>query len=563
MSDERRKVQPHAAETGGPVRRTAAPMIVGSADDFAERDADRVADEVLSRLGNTPHVHDDGCHGSAVRRSSTATAGAEVGYEGGEISGGLSRRIDAARSGGSALDEPVRQRMEAGFGQSLGDVRVHTGGEAATLARSVSARAFTTGRDIFFGAGEYAPGTPEGERVLAHEIAHTRQQSGAARRLHRWALEDRTIAWNKTRTISTIDSGQAIYVLDDGTGKIVVKTEDSPIGLGKLSEVVLDNLSGAKSVKHRKLSAKDRQAVVPLITAPDAGLLDRASWAKLGRNKRTEGWLIESLEQQAGKPKGSGIDDVDDVEVGRHFHDVYLHTAMGNTPMMAMSFADGVRAQEASTTRNMRNPMDTSGTDMMRGLLTDFKHMQGLGKLTAIDLFLGNGDRVMSGNVGNWFYDPWSAAITVIDHVDQTVPLTFRRDSQDKTAMAALLKSLSSGQLGKTATEAIKSMCVGVADKGKDSGIAAWMDAEGGYRRQIAEEALERGLVEGRQTLIKTFGATRFSVSKSGRNARSAKKAIKSASSKAAAMDTSDDNYIGPDDYYKILKARAQWLKKN
>jgi hypothetical protein len=56
-------------------------------------------------------------------------------------------------------------------------VRIHTDARAAELARSVNARAYALGRDIVFGAGEYAPESPTGRRLLAHELTHTLQQS--------------------------------------------------------------------------------------------------------------------------------------------------------------------------------------------------------------------------------------------------------------------------------------------------------------------------------------------------------------------------------------------------
>ncbi|MDQ3920041.1 MAG: DUF4157 domain-containing protein, partial [Acidobacteriota bacterium] len=61
------------------------------------------------------------------------------------------------------------------FGRSLADARLHTDGAAARLASSFSARAFTVGNDIAFGAGQYRPGTLEGDLLIAHELAHTTQ----------------------------------------------------------------------------------------------------------------------------------------------------------------------------------------------------------------------------------------------------------------------------------------------------------------------------------------------------------------------------------------------------
>jgi hypothetical protein len=65
-------------------------------------------------------------------------------------------------------------------GPDLSRVRVHTGSDAAEAARSVGASAFTVGRDMVFGAGEYRPDTEPGQRLIAHELAHVLQQDGAA-----------------------------------------------------------------------------------------------------------------------------------------------------------------------------------------------------------------------------------------------------------------------------------------------------------------------------------------------------------------------------------------------
>ena len=58
-------------------------------------------------------------------------------------------------------------------------MRVHKDGEADSLARSVSARAFTTGTDVYFADGEFKPDSPEGKELIAHELAHVVQQRGA------------------------------------------------------------------------------------------------------------------------------------------------------------------------------------------------------------------------------------------------------------------------------------------------------------------------------------------------------------------------------------------------
>ena len=87
--------------------------------------------------------------------------------------------IAAARGGGSPLETGLAQQFGNSLGRSVSDVRVHTDSTAASLTRAVSARAFATGRDIFFAPGEYQPHTSSGRELIAHEVAHADQQLGA------------------------------------------------------------------------------------------------------------------------------------------------------------------------------------------------------------------------------------------------------------------------------------------------------------------------------------------------------------------------------------------------
>src|SRR6185436_9100313 len=64
------------------------------------------------------------------------------------------------------------------LGQDFSRVRIHTDANAATLANEMDARAFTVGQHIAFGTGEYRPGTPIGDALIAHELAHVVQQTG-------------------------------------------------------------------------------------------------------------------------------------------------------------------------------------------------------------------------------------------------------------------------------------------------------------------------------------------------------------------------------------------------
>jgi hypothetical protein len=98
---------------------------------------------------------------------------------GGRVHPEVTARIASRRGQGTPLEPAVRGSMAAALGDSFSDVRVHTDPLASALARSVQARAFTTGSDIYFAGGEYSPRSSSGQQLLAHELRHVQQQRGA------------------------------------------------------------------------------------------------------------------------------------------------------------------------------------------------------------------------------------------------------------------------------------------------------------------------------------------------------------------------------------------------
>jgi hypothetical protein len=91
----------------------------------------------------------------------------------------VAKAIHEGVGGGNPLEAGRREHFESTLGVSFDDVRVHADSQADSLARSVSARAFTTGTDIYFAASQYRPGTIEGDRLIAHELTHVIQQGNA------------------------------------------------------------------------------------------------------------------------------------------------------------------------------------------------------------------------------------------------------------------------------------------------------------------------------------------------------------------------------------------------
>jgi hypothetical protein len=100
---------------------------------------------------------------------------------------------EVLRSSGQPLDPATRSFMEPRFGHDFSRIRVHDDDQAAQSARAVNARAYTVGPSVVFGAGEYAPGSEYGRRLLAHELAHVVQQSkdhSPVSQVQRWTIDN-------------------------------------------------------------------------------------------------------------------------------------------------------------------------------------------------------------------------------------------------------------------------------------------------------------------------------------------------------------------------------------
>jgi Domain of unknown function (DUF4157) len=96
----------------------------------------------------------------------------------GELDGAaISERIGAAEGSGAALDPAVAQQLAQTLGENSGDPRIHLDAEADALSRELGAKAFTSGRDIFFREGAFDPSLPQGFGLLAHEATHVLQQA--------------------------------------------------------------------------------------------------------------------------------------------------------------------------------------------------------------------------------------------------------------------------------------------------------------------------------------------------------------------------------------------------
>jgi len=162
-------------------------LAVGQPGDVYEQEADRIADQVLAAPANpavsnaAPRIQ----RYSGQATGDTGTAPASV------------DRVLA--STGRPLEPALQQDMGQRFGHDFSRVRVHSDAAGEQSAQDVNAHAYTVGHNVVFGAGQFAPETHAGKRLLAHELVHIVQQGAGATAspqgvLQRYSQEDCTDA---------------------------------------------------------------------------------------------------------------------------------------------------------------------------------------------------------------------------------------------------------------------------------------------------------------------------------------------------------------------------------
>ena len=403
-----RAAVPAPAAPGGP-------LVVGPAGDEHEREADRVAAQMM-RLPAQPD-----------RNRARDAAG---------VLPGQPRGPRTVQGPGRALQAGVRAGFEAALGADFGRVRIHAGDEAARLSRSLGAEAFTRGPDVYFGAGRYAPETAPGRRLLAHELTHVIQQGSAAPGRSRppgagggapagrrsagaaapggsAALVQRKMSWQNTNwaeaTRAWASPGGAVGVLfvtdaaaDD---PVVVKT-----GEPASAEVLL-----AANLHRVAAAGSDDWAVVApgvRIVAPDEGAQIRDSVRPLvGADERALGIVNHAAEPGTV---------VFEYAPGKDFQKL-----LGDTP----KHSEETKGPRRQRTRVLR------AVSPLR-FFEDRGFMQSLGMLTAIDIFTGNFDRLTTfWNPENFKID--QRTILLIDNVyfsDAFAFKTFRNEHVELTS---------------------------------------------------------------------------------------------------------------------------------
>ena len=187
---------------------------------------------------------------------------------GGECDGCRQQHAEAA-SAGQPLSAAARAWVEPRLGYDFSQVRVHADAKAAEAARMLNAHAFTIGRDIHFGAGEYRPESEPGMKLLAHELAHTVQQSGGPTGLQRYGHEE-----------PVVDDPRLEHEADVAAAKVAA---------GRVARVTgaTQNTMPQRQTKDKKSQAPPAPKIVNPVdpTKPQAKIIERARRAAAVRTQ--------------------------------------------------------------------------------------------------------------------------------------------------------------------------------------------------------------------------------------------------------------------------------------
>lgn len=146
-----------------------AKLATNTPGDLYEEEADRVADQLTTTAVNVAPL--------GTRRFPGQSAGQSM-----AVPASVGQTLATP---GRPLEPSLRREMEGHFGHDFSQVRVHSGAAAERSAGEVNAHAYTVGYDVVFGAGQFAPGTPQGRRLIAHELTHVVQQKTGTLALQR------------------------------------------------------------------------------------------------------------------------------------------------------------------------------------------------------------------------------------------------------------------------------------------------------------------------------------------------------------------------------------------
>jgi len=284
---------------------------------------------------------------------------------------GLDPAIGAARGSGQPLAEELRTSMEQRIGADFSGVRLHTDARADALSRSIQARAFTSGQDIFFRRDAYQSGSQAGRRLLAHELTHVAQQSqgqATVPGIQREFGDD--FPWDGVQSVTRSGSGvEGVWFVKAGNREVIVKFLRTAAGVDQANTIL--------------------QSVG--IATPQSRIVHNSDSDPVGVEVRSViGRFIANDELQIADVANQEEDDPFRINAGRA--KARLNRQLQDYPYIQ------IQEKVAGTA------IDQLDSAQLGDLLSNPGLLEMIGKIALVDAFLGNTDRLSRTklNAGNY-----------------------------------------------------------------------------------------------------------------------------------------------------------------
>jgi hypothetical protein len=301
---------------------------------------------------------------------------------GGEASTDLESSIQSARGGGQSLDPSLQTKMGQAMGADFSGVKVHTDSQSDQLNKSIQAKAFTTGQDVFFRQGAYEPSSRGGQELIAHELTHVVQQSsnngtGSIKSgLISRKLSVQNTQWDNVRQIySSGKGGGGVLMFADKRGERQIIAKAGVQGAEEIATATL--MAGVNNSKDKwNIGTPDVRVLPP----------NEAAQASTQMQKR----IFEGTLHYQGDRVSKLLGDMQRGNIG----DIIV-TSMAKGQELG-DMLTGSQNKDQITTGDQRigSNKDKVKKDSPLKLFMDNEFMKALGRMAAVDIFLGNWDRL-------------------------------------------------------------------------------------------------------------------------------------------------------------------------
>ena len=329
--------------------------------------------------------------------------------DGGAASSDLESSIQSARGNGQSLDASLQDKMGQAMGADFSGVKVHTDSQADQLNKSIQAKAFTTGQDVFFRQGAYEPSSRDGQELIAHELTHVVQQNAntvqprrnkIARKYHSSGSQNiqrltfEGTDWTSATSVKVSDGGSLGVVIVNDT------SADPPV-IAKPGEAVSSELLAYTQLHNTILSGTKAEA-------PKVRVADSNEMNLLGQKMKQ---LLPVEEERTPRQKRA----INNLEAGGKM--AVYSAAKGE---------DFVKIVDRGVTENpnkgkKKHTKTKGGKEVIRNsspikMFTDSTVIKTMGMGVVGDILTGNFDRWLGFyNPENFMVDVVSKSISMID----------------------------------------------------------------------------------------------------------------------------------------------------